>query len=188
MLRIKYEDMVKEFKRVLLGRGFSREDAQAAAELFAQNSLDGVYSHGLNRFPRVVEYLDKGTIDPHARAQCVMAMGAAERWDGHRGFGPLNAKLAMNRACELAKLYGIGMVALGNNNHWMRGGTYGWQAAEQGCIAICWSNTMPNMPAWGGVDRKIGNNPIVFAVPGPNGNHVVVDCAVSQFSLSLIHI
>lgn len=64
MLRIKYEDMVKEFNRVLLGRGFSREDAQAAAELFAQNSLDGVYSHGLNRFPRVVEYLDKGTIDP----------------------------------------------------------------------------------------------------------------------------
>lgn len=182
MLRIKYEDMVKEFNRVLLGRSFSREDAQAAAELFAQNSLDGVYSHGLNRFPRVVEYLDKGTIDPHARAQCVMAMGAAERWDGHRGFGPLNAKLAMNRACELAKLYGIGMVALGNNNHWMRGGTYGWQAADQGCIAICWSNTMPNMPAWGGVDRKIGNNPIVFAVPGSNGNHVVVDCAVSQFS------
>ena len=51
MLRIKYEDMVKEFNRVLLGRGFSREDAQAAAELFAQNSLDGVYSHGLKRFP-----------------------------------------------------------------------------------------------------------------------------------------
>ena len=22
-----------------------------------------------------------------------------------------------------------------------------WQAAEQGCIGICWSNTMPNMPA-----------------------------------------
>ena len=154
MLRIKYEDMVKEFNRVLLGRGFSREDAQAAAELFAQNSLDGVYSHGLNRFPRVVEYLDKGTIDPHARAQCVMAMGAAERWDGHRGFGPLNAKLAMNRACELAKLYGIGMVALGNNNHWMRGGTYGWQAAEQGCIAICWSNTMPKYAGLGRGGQK----------------------------------
>ena len=30
-------------------------------------------------------------------------MGAIERWDGHRGFGPLNAKRAMDRACELAK-------------------------------------------------------------------------------------
>ena len=55
-----------------------------------------------------------------------MGFGAFERWDGHRGFGPLNAKLAMDRAVELAKEFGMGIVALGNNNHWMRGGSYGW--------------------------------------------------------------
>ena len=67
----------------------------------------GVYSHGLNRFPRVVSYLEKGEIDPNARATCEMKMGAIERWDGHRGFGPLNAKRAMDRACELAKENGL---------------------------------------------------------------------------------
>ena len=77
-------------------------------------------------------------------------------------------------------------MALGNNNHWMRGGSYGFQAADQGCIGICWSNTCPNMPAWGGKDRKIGNNPIIFAVPRSNGQHVVIDCAVSQFSYGKI--
>ena len=80
-----------------------------------------MFSHGLNRFPRVVSYLEKGEIDPNAKATCEMQMGAIERWDGHRGFGPLNAKKAMDRACELAKEYGVGCVALGNNNHWMRG-------------------------------------------------------------------
>uniref|UniRef100_UPI003FEE6B94 3-dehydro-L-gulonate 2-dehydrogenase n=1 Tax=Candidatus Ventrimonas sp. TaxID=3048889 RepID=UPI003FEE6B94 len=182
MLRIKYEDLLNEFKRVLVSRGFTEKNAVDAATVFAQNSLDGIYSHGINRFPRVVEYLDKGEINPDVTATCEMAMGAIERWNGHRGFGPLNAKQAMDRACELAKQYGIGMVALGNNNHWMRGGSYGWQAADQGCIGICWSNTMPNMPAWGGKDRKIGNNPLIMAVPKSNGEHVVVDCAVSQFS------
>lgn len=186
MLRIKYDDMVAEFKRVLISRGFSEKNAFDAGTVFASNSLDGIYSHGLNRFPRVVEYLDKGEIDPKVVATCEMSMGAIERWNGHRGFGPLNAKQAMDRACELAKQYGIGMVALGNNNHWMRGGSYGWQAADQGCIGICWSNTMPNMPAWGAKDRKIGNNPIIFAVPKSNGDHVVVDCAVSQFSYGKI--
>ena len=185
MLRIKYEDLLKEFKRVLISRGFTEKNAQDAATVFAQNSLDGIYSHGINRFPRVVEYLDKGEIKPDV-ATCEMAMGAIERWNGHRGFGPLNAKQAMDRACELAKEHGIGMVALGNNNHWMRGGSYGWQAADQGCIGICWSNTMPNMPAWGAKDRKIGNNPFIFAVPKSNGDHVVVDCAVSQFSYGKI--
>ncbi len=182
MERVPYEEMVAQFARVLESRGLTAADAQDAAVIFAQNSLAGVFSHGLNRFPRVVGYLEKGVIDPAARATCEAAAGAVERWDGHRGFGPLNAKRAMDRACELAKRYGAGVVALGNNNHWMRGGTYGWLAADQGCIGICWSNTCPNMPAWGGVDCRIGNNPLVMAVPRSNGEHVMIDCAVSQFS------
>lgn len=181
-MRVSYENMVKEFKRVLTKYGFNEKNAEGAAEIFAQNSLVGVYSHGLNRFPRVIEYLKKGEINPEITPECIISFGAFERWDGHRGFGPLNAKKAMNRAVELAKKFGIGIIALGNNNHWMRGGSYGWQAADQGCIGICWSNTSPNMPAWGGIDKKIGNNPIIFAVPRSNKAHVVIDCAVSQFS------
>ena len=96
--------------------------------------------------------------------------------------GNLNAASAMKRAMELAGEFGIGLVAMCNTNHWMRGGTYGWQAAESGYIGICWTNTMPNMPAWGAVDSKIGNNPFVMAVPGPRGKHVVVDMAMAQYS------
>lgn len=88
----------------------------------------------------------------------------------------------MNRAIELAKLHGVGLVALGNNNHWMRGGTYGWLAADAGCIGICWSNTCPNMAAWGAVDNRIGNNPLIMAVPRSDGRHIMIDCALSQFS------
>lgn len=182
MPRVPYEDLLREFQRILISRGFSERDAADAAAIFADNSLDGVYSHGYIRFPRVVDYLDRGGIDPNAKAECVMSNGAIERWDGHRGFGPLNARRAMDRACDLAEKYGIGLVALGNSNHWMRGGSYGAQAADRGFIGICWSNTMPNMPAWGGKDRRIGNNPIIFAVPRSNGDHVIVDCALSQFS------
>ena len=181
-MRVPYDELKSEFRRVLLSRGFDEGDAEAAASIFADNSLDGVYSHGTNRFPRVVEYLDSGVMDPHRKAGCVSSFMAFERWDGHRGFGPLNARIAMDRACALADRFGIGIVALGNNNHWMRGGTYGWQAADKGYIAICWSNTMPNMPAWGAVDSRIGNNPFIIAVPRSDGRHIVVDCALSQFS------
>ena len=185
-MRVSYDELANKFKEILVSRGFSEENAMSAATVFAKNSLDGIYSHGVNRFPRVVEYLDKGEIDASAIATVESSMTAIERWNGHRGFGPLNAKLAMDRACELAKQYGVGVVALGNNNHWMRGGTYGWQAADQGCIGICWSNTMPNMPAWGGKDRKIGNNPFIMSIPRSNGKHAVIDCAVSQFSYGKI--
>jgi 3-dehydro-L-gulonate 2-dehydrogenase len=87
----------------------------------------------------------------------------------------------MERAMELAREHGVGVVALGDTSHWMRGGTYGWQAAEAGVIGMCWTNTMPNVPPWGGVEPAIGNNPLVMAVPRKKG-HVVLDMAMSQFS------
>lgn len=180
-MRIKYEDMKEEFKRILLSKDFSEEQADLSAELFTQNSCDGIYSHGVNRFPRVIEYIEKGYIKPNRVPSLVISKGAFERWDGNLGMGNVNAKLSMDRAIELAGKYGIGAVALGNTNHWMRGGAYGWQAARAGCIGICWTNTMPNMPVWGGKDCRIGNNPIIFSVPRKEG-HLVVDMAVAQFS------
>ena len=93
MMRVPYETMVNEFKRVLAKKGFAQDRAEAAAEIFAQNSLAGVYSHGLNRFPRVVEYLEKGEIDPDIVAfECKAGDGSCLRagkgaWHRHRGFG-----------------------------------------------------------------------------------------------------
>lgn len=181
-MRISYEDMLKEFTRILKSKGFDEERALVSAKIFADTSLDGVYSHGYMRFPRVIEYIEKGYIKVDAVPTKVDGMGALERWDGNQGMGILNAQLCMDRAIELAKSHGIGLVALGNTNHWMRGGTYGWQAANEGCIGICWTNTSPNMPAWGGIDKKIGNNPFVLSIPRSNGDHVVVDLAMAQYS------
>src|SRR5439155_9467429 len=122
-----------------------------------------------------------GVVDVGAEPQCVGRRGAFERWDGRRGAGNLNAHQSMARAIALAREHGIGCVALANTNHWMRGGNYGWQAAEAGAIGICWTNTLPNLPPWGARDPRVGNNPLVIAVPRPAG-HVVLDMALSQFS------
>ena len=186
MKRVPYEVMVNEFERVLTKYGFEPKDAKASAELFAQNSMAGVYSHGLNRFPRVVEYLKKGEIDPKVKAEKIMGFGAFERWDGHRGFGPLNAKLAMDRSVELAKEFGMGIVALGNNNHWMRGGSYGWQAAEKGYIGICWTNSIAVMPPWGAKECRIGTNPLIVAIPSTP--ITMVDMSMSMFSYGMLEV
>lgn len=81
----------------------------------------------------------------------------------------------------------MGCVALSNTNHWMRGGTYGWMAAEANCIGICFTNTLPNMPPWGGTESKIGNNPLVIAIPRDKG-HMVFDSAMSLYSYGKMHI
>jgi 3-dehydro-L-gulonate 2-dehydrogenase len=181
MLRVRFEDVGGKLADVLRSVGFSEERARLCARLFAETTCDGVYSHGLNRFPRFVATIRNGCVNPLAEPVVVAQFGGLERWDGQRGPGNLNAHAAMARGIGLSAEHGIGCVAMANTNHWMRGGTYGWQAADAGVIGLCWTNTMPNVPPWGGFEPAIGNNPLVIAVPRSKG-HVVLDMAMSQFS------
>lgn len=175
------EQMKSEFTRILKKSGFTAAKADHCAEIFTTNSLEGVLSHGVNRFPRFVKNILDDYINPAAEPSLIKNIGALEQWDGNLGAGPLNAFFATNRAISLADEYGIGLVTLSNTNHWMRGGAYGWHAAEKGYVFIGWTNTIANMPAWGAQDVRLGNNPFVIAVPDPEGA-VVLDFAMTQFS------
>ncbi|MGB0066026.1 MAG: 3-dehydro-L-gulonate 2-dehydrogenase [Terracidiphilus sp.] len=181
MNRIAFNKVHETLAAVLCKLGLTGDRGGTCARLFAETTRDGVYTHGINRFPRFVKTIRNGCVDPAGEAAATARKSAIERWDGRRGPGNLNALAAMERAIALAREHGVGCVAMGNTNHWMRGGTYGWQAAEAGMIGICWTNTMPNLPPWGGAEPVIGNNPLVIAVPRAAGP-VVLDMAMSQFS------
>ena len=185
-MRIPFEQLEAEFKRVLLQLSFEPSKADLCARIFAENSRDGIETHGLNRFPVFVKFVKEGLINPAAEPKLVSALGAIERWDGNLAPGMYNATLCMDRAISLADTNGIGCVAIKNTNHWMRGGTYGWQAANAGYIGICFTNTIANIPPWGGTEPKLGNNPMVIAVPR-KGGHIVLDMAVSQYSYGKIN-
>jgi len=191
-IRVPYSDLYAALHRATLHLGLvdgpSDSEARAAlcARLFAETTRDGVYTHGLARFPRFAAMVANGSIDLNAQPTRVSGASALERWDGHCGPGNLNAHAATLRAIELARLHGLGGVALANTNHWMRGGSYGWLAADSGIFALCWTNTLPNLPAWGSSAPTIGNNPLVIAVPRSGGEHIVLDMALSQFSYGTI--
>ncbi|MEA1787633.1 3-dehydro-L-gulonate 2-dehydrogenase [Arenibacter sp. GZD96] len=165
---------------------FSEEKANILAEVYTENTLCGIHSHGINRVPLFIAYVQKGLVQVAAEAQKSESLGAIERWDGHLGPGIINALKSTERAIALAKEHGMGLVALRNTNHWMRGGYYGWHAADAGCISILFTNTQPNMPPWGGMDSRLGNNPFVVSIPRKEG-HVVLDMALSQFAFGKIN-
>jgi len=186
-MRIPFETMKAEVKRVFLKVGMSEEKAAICAQTHTESSRDGVYSHGLNRVARFVDYVQKGWVDINAEPTLFLSAGAIENYDGNRGPGILNAKFAMNRAIEISQNFGIGLVTLRKTTHWMRGGTYGWDAANQGYAGICWTNTESCMPTWGAKDTRVGNNPFVFALPRAEGN-IVLDMAMSQFSYGKLQV
>ena len=181
MLRVPFSQLHAALQAALLPYGFTPDRAELCARLFAETTRDGVYTHGLARFPRFIETIKNGCVIPTASPARTASFGAIERWDGNLGPGNVNAHVSMERSIALARTYGIGAVFLAHSNHWMRGGTYGWQAADQGLFALCFTNTLANVPAWGASTPSVGNNPMVLAVPRPSG-HVVLDMAMSQYS------
>ncbi len=198
-LRIPFDDLFQALHQATVALGLPEPQATLSARLFAETTRDGVYTHGLNRFARFAAMTENGSVRPAATPSLIAQAGAIERWSGNGGPGNTNAHTSMQRSIDLAHQHGLGAVALADTNHWMRGGSYGWQAADGGLFAICWTNTSPNTPAWGTTGPTLGNNPLVLAIPRPRpdtppndphpfagGPHVVLDMALSQFSYGQI--
>lgn len=178
---ISFDELVSRLKQILLKFGFEENRANRCATLFAKADLDGVRSHGVNRFPLFLEFIEKGYVKPSHSPTLLSKTGMFERWDGNLGPGNLNSHFAMDRAISLSNEFGVGCVTLAQTNHWMRGGNFGWQAVDAGCIGICFTNTKPNMPSWGGSEPVLGNNPLVIGIPRKI-SPVVLDMAMSQFA------
>lgn len=182
LVRIPVKELHRSLTAILVKNGFTDEKANICADIFVQNSAEGSISHGINRFPRFINYIKNNFINVHAEPVCKKSFGCIEQWDGHLGPGPLNALFSTQRAMEIATTHGIGCVGLANTNHWMRGGYYARIAAAKGFIFIGWTNTIANMPVWGATDKRLGNNPLVIGVPF-DPSPIVLDMAMSQFSL-----
>jgi 3-dehydro-L-gulonate 2-dehydrogenase len=187
MTRIPFAEMHATVTAAFVRAGMNEADASVCARVHTESSCDGVYSHGLNRVARFVDYVRRGWVDPAGRPTPVRTLGAIEIHDGNFGPGVLNALFAIDRAQAIAAEEGVGIVALRNTTHWMRGGTYGWRAAERGAVAIAWTNTESCMPAWGARNPRIGNNPFVIAVPRTKGP-LVLDMAMSQYSYGKLQV
>jgi len=187
MTRVSFEEMKATIKKAFTTAGMPDDKAETCARTHTESSRDGVYSHGLNRVERFVDYIGKKWVDVDASPTIDLNLGAMEIYNGNMGPGILNALFAMNRATEIAERNGLGLVSLNNTTHWMRGGTYGWLAAEKGFIGICWTNTETCMPAWGAKSGAIGNNPFIMAVPRKEG-HIVLDMAMSQYSYGKLQV
>lgn len=180
-MRLDYSEIEPVLESVLLKNGFGSDGAGLCARLFVETTLDGVYSHGLNRFPVFIDAVQRGFVKPANQPALLKSSGNFENWDGNLGPGNLNAWYCMERTIDLAAESGVAAVSLRNTNHWMRAGTYGLQAARENCVGICMTNTTPNVPPWGGREATVGNNPMAIAVPH-EPYPILLDMAMSQFS------
>ncbi|KAE8766106.1 Ldh family oxidoreductase [Georgenia thermotolerans] len=172
---------------VLEGAGLAPEPARALADSLVDADAHGVASHGVMLVPMYVERLRAGSVSTAATAHVVRDDGGAGAvLDAGHALGQLTAVQAMGLAVEKAKRLGVGAVAVRGAFHFGRALPFAQLAAAQGCIGVAMANTRPLMPAPGGAEPVVGNNPVAVAAPGDPG--LGVDMALSEAALGKIRI
>src|SRR5438093_1430235 len=87
-----------------------------------------------------------------------------------------------------ARESGLAAVAVRNGFHFGTAGRYARMMAEQNCVGIVLSNTRPLMPAPGGAEAVVGNNPIAIALPSAGEFPVEADMALSATAMGKIRL
>ena len=174
--------------RIWAALGIHAADAETVAADLVAADLEGIPSHGVMLVPMYVERLISGSVSRHSLGAVVNDNGCAIVIDGLNALGQLTARQAVKLAVKRAKELGLSAVAVRNAFHFGTAGRYARLMAEQNCVGIVMSNTRPLLPAPGGAEALVGNNPIAIALPSAGDFPVEVDMALSASAMGKIRL
>jgi LDH2 family malate/lactate/ureidoglycolate dehydrogenase len=179
-------DLIKLVGRIFAAAGAGEKAAATVAEGLVEADLQGLSSHGVMLVEMYVERLRAGSITACESGNIVSDRGCSVVLDAGHAFGQLTGSQSIDIAVSRAKEHGVGIVAVRHGFHFGAAGRYAIKAVEKGCIGIAMCNTRPLMPAPGGAERVVGNNPIAIAVPSDGAVPIVFDMATSEAAMGKI--
>ena len=171
----------------LIARRMGSDEAEAAevADHLVRANLAGHDSHGVGMLPRYVELFHDGLLVPNQTPVIVSDTGAVLVIDARRGCGQHMANDAVRRAIARARDIGACVLALRNASHIGRIGTYAELAADAGCAFTAFVNVADHhdiQATWQAAEPRLGTNPFCAAVPGPDGQPVLLDMATTTIA------
>ena len=167
---------------ILESAGLTAQDAAVVSSSLVEANLRGVDGHGVLRLIQYVDSIRQGGINLRPNVRLVHRRGATALVDADGGYGFAPSYLAMDTAVEIAAEFGVGAVGVCNSHHFGIAVLYALRAAESGAIGIATTNTTAVMPAPGGLQPVVGNNPLGIAVPQAKGCPIAADVAMSEVS------
>ena len=133
--------------------------SQVAQSLVAA-SLRGTDSHGIRLLPGYLSSARSGFTNPQPQYSIVTPYPAFVVVDADQGFGLAAGCKGIDLAVELAREYGVAVVAVHNSRHAGPMAAYTTRAAAQGCVAMAMTSVPPAMRSYNGTRPFFGTNPI----------------------------
>jgi LDH2 family malate/lactate/ureidoglycolate dehydrogenase len=185
-IRVPAAQLITLVARMFAATGLSATAAERVAKGLVEADLEGLPSHGVMLVDMYIERIHRGSVSSQEAADIVSDRNTAIVLDAGHALGHLTGEQAMTLAVERAKRLGVAVVAVRHGFHFGTAGRYAQLAADSGCIGIAMCNTRPLMPAPGGAERVVGNNPLAVAVPCAGPIPILLDMATSEAAMGKI--
>ena len=168
--------------------GATDEDAKIAADSIISADLQGISSHGVMLLPMYTDRILAGSVSITAKPVITEDYGGLIVMSAEHGLGQISSSHAAKVCIERAKVHGIACVTVRNAFHFGTSGYWARKFSEAGMIGMSFSNTRPLMPAPGGAERIVGNNPLSIAFPSASNEPLFVDMAMSATAMGKIRL
>jgi LDH2 family malate/lactate/ureidoglycolate dehydrogenase len=168
--------------------GIGTADARVVADDLVAADLEGIASHGVMLLPMYIERIVKGSVSARSSGEVVSDRGGAIVIDAGNALGQLTARQAVKLVVARAQEIGLAVVVVRDGFHFGTAGRFARMIAEHNCVGIVLSSTRPLMPAPGGAEAMVGNNPIAVALPSTGEFPVEADMALSATAMGKIRL
>ena len=162
--------------------GVPPDQARITMQVLLWADLRGFGTHGVDRLLSYVPRLKKGLINARPTLRVEEKGDALRLVHGDNGLGQVVGEKGMREAISLAQKSGLGLVACRDSNHFGAAAPYVLMACQEKIIGIACTNAFATMAPTGGLESVVGNNPLAIGVPLEDGNHFVLDMAMSVSS------
>ncbi|WP_423458245.1 Ldh family oxidoreductase [Ottowia sp. VDI28] len=170
-------------------KGVPEDGARLVAQSLVSADQEGVASHGVALVPMYLERLRAGSVNALAVPEIAEDHGGLLVMAAHGALGQVSSGMAVDLVLERARVHGVAAVAVRDAFHFGTAAFWARRMAAAGMIGFAFSNTRPLMPAPGGAERVVGNNPMSIAFPSAaSGEPIVVDMAMSATAMGKIRL
>jgi LDH2 family malate/lactate/ureidoglycolate dehydrogenase len=186
--RVAVAELDRFCRAVLSAVGADEETADAATRAMMHGSRLGIDSHGVRLLAHYTTALTHGRVNPRPKLRLVNSLGAVATLDADDAHGARSAYFAMEEATRLARVCGIGAVAIRNSSHFGPAGAYALAAAEAGMIGLAMCNSDSFVRLHDGARRFHGTNPIACGAPVAGERPWLFDMATSAIPYNRIQL
>ena len=179
-MRLSLNDAEALARDALAACGASADMAVATARTLVAAEAAGQAGHGLSRVPQYAAFLKNGRADGAAVPRIVNERGGAVLVDARHGLAYPALALAESEAACRARAHGVAFAGVTNSHHSGAMGLPVARLAQQGLVALAFTNSPAAMPVPGGRRPLMGTNPVAAAFPRRGVAPLVIDMALSE--------